>query len=152
MVGLVLPDPGSLRVPRCNFAQQSAPQAQPLSLSGRRTSSTRKLANAMQRQQTCRSSRRERVVSLRVKAMSDDPTLITEGALPRSAVVGVLGGGQLGKMLAIEAVSNPRPLPPLVSRSASTSPQCCPFSSPSIRPQYKPPLIAHNTRSCHSAL
>lgn len=32
------------------------------------------------------------------------PTSISEGGLPRSAVVGVLGGGQLGKMIAQEAV------------------------------------------------
>jgi hypothetical protein len=42
---------------------------------------------------------------------ADDPTIVTEGGLPRSAVVGVLGGGQLGKMLAIEAV-RPGPGPP----------------------------------------
>ena len=35
---------------------------------------------------------------------ADDSTIVVDGGLPRSAVVGVLGGGQLGKMLAIEAV------------------------------------------------
>lgn len=30
--------------------------------------------------------------------------MIAEAGLPRTAVVGVLGGGQLGKMLALEAV------------------------------------------------
>jgi len=34
---------------------------------------------------------------------ASDPTSITDAGLPRSAVVGVLGGGQLGKMLAQEA-------------------------------------------------
>ncbi len=38
-------------------------------------------------------------------AASDVPTKIASNGLPRSAVVGVLGGGQLGKMLAQEAVS-----------------------------------------------
>eukprot|EP00884_Botryococcus_braunii_P000738 jgi/Botrbrau1/10665/Bobra.53_2s0021.1 len=32
------------------------------------------------------------------------PTLISDGGLPRAAVVGVLGGGQLGQMLAQEAI------------------------------------------------
>jgi phosphoribosylaminoimidazole carboxylase len=36
-------------------------------------------------------------------AGADAPTAVAPGGLPRSAVVGVLGGGQLGKMLAQEA-------------------------------------------------
>lgn len=36
-------------------------------------------------------------------AKSDNPTLVNADGLPRSSVVGVLGGGQLGKMLAQEA-------------------------------------------------
>lgn len=36
---------------------------------------------------------------------SDAPTKVVDTGLPRTAVVGVLGGGQLGKMMAQEAVS-----------------------------------------------
>lgn len=34
-----------------------------------------------------------------------DSTKVVDTGLPRTAVVGVLGGGQLGKMMAQEAVS-----------------------------------------------
>lgn len=44
---------------------------------------------------------------------ADDRTVVVQGGLPRAAVVGVLGGGQLGKMLAMEAVRFcPSPPPP----------------------------------------
>src|SRR5690349_7748727 len=46
---------------------------------------------------------RQRVMPM--AALGDDSTQITATGLPRAAVVGVLGGGQLGKMLAQEAVS-----------------------------------------------
>ena len=41
----------------------------------------------------------------------DHPTAIHPAGLPRTAVVGVLGGGQLGKMLGQEAVGAPQQAP-----------------------------------------
>ncbi|KAK9833247.1 hypothetical protein WJX84_000328 [Apatococcus fuscideae] len=38
-----------------------------------------------------------------VSAPASDPTSISEGGLPRTTTLGILGGGQLGKMLASEA-------------------------------------------------
>ena len=60
---------------------------------------------------------------------ADDPTVVAQGGLPRTAVVGVLGGGQLGKMLATEAVRIAPPLPPCPRAPPdSLSPRCqtCP--------------------------
>ena len=50
--------------------------------------------------------------SLEAEQRAAGPTVVADGGLARSAVVGVLGGGQLGKMLAMEAVRRrPRPFP-----------------------------------------
>ncbi|GBF89664.1 phosphoribosylaminoimidazole, chloroplastic-like [Raphidocelis subcapitata] len=38
-------------------------------------------------------------------ARADDPTHVSEAGLPRTAVVGVLGGGQLGRMMALAAAN-----------------------------------------------
>lgn len=47
--------------------------------------------------------RRARVLQIMAAESNDGPHAIVEGGRPRSTVVGILGGGQLGKMLSQEA-------------------------------------------------
>ena len=107
MVGLILPDPATLRIP--SHHQQVVPgPPQALLTAGRRPSPlSGRERTVMSEPQTSGRAQRARGASLRVHALSDGPTEIAEGGFPRSAKVGVLGGGQLGKMLAIEAVCPP---------------------------------------------
>ena len=46
---------------------------------------------------------RQRIIHAMAAEATDGPHAIVEGGRPRSAVVGILGGGQLGKMLSQEA-------------------------------------------------
>ena len=123
MKALWLPDPAILRrgevpsVPSAACKLSSAPFArQPPSVhrcGRRRTFARERRAAAME-------SRNER--------RTDDPTIVVAGGLPRAAVVGVLGGGQLGKMLAMEAVRFRRP--PSPAGSGPCRPPCLSRTSP----------------------
>ena len=105
MKRLWLPDPAILRrgeVLPCAVCMpsSSAPARQLIAQYHRRRCSTPI--------KQCRTAAMEN----RDEQRADDPTIVVEGGLPRAAVVGVLGGGQLGKMLAMEAVRPPFPSRP----------------------------------------
>lgn len=75
-----------------SLAANQAVQAQPCGAVSAATGSRRPVRRPLQRRVT-------------MAAAPEAPTKVVETGLPRTAVVGVLGGGQLGKMLGQEAVS-----------------------------------------------
>lgn len=75
-----------------SLAANQAVQCQPCGAASAPAGSRRPVRRPMQRRVVC-------------AAAPEAPTKVVDTGLPRTAVVGVLGGGQLGKMLGQEAVS-----------------------------------------------
>ena len=122
MQALWLPDPAILR--RGEVPQRLGASCMQLSA---KVPPRQLIAQVHGRRMPVRECRAAATTSLNRGQPADDPTIVVEGGLPRAAVVGVLGGGQLGKMLAIEAVRllPPAPLEVCCSRQWALSACLC---------------------------
>lgn len=150
-------DPGS---PFNMLGVQSAPQAKqlaaarPQSLAANQAVQMQHAGAASAPASATRPARRPLARRVTCSAASEAPTKVVETGLPRTAVVGVLGGGQLGKMLGQEAVSaggraGGRALHSIPCWPHATLPATCMYSSQCSRratgcpPTSAPPLPLH---------
>jgi len=97
---------GALTTPGGRLAQPVQAAARPQFAACNRVAAVRSAGSSAPRRRAM-AERQQAVTCQATASQSDAPTKIVDTGLPRTAVVGVLGGGQLGKMMAQEAVSGP---------------------------------------------
>ena len=128
---------GAARAVRFNMlGVQSAPQAKqlaaarPQSLAANQAVQMQHAGAASAPASAARPARRPLARRVTCSAASEAATKVVETGLPRTAVVGVLGGGLLGKMLGQEAVSaGGRAGDPALDSLAGRTLHCLPLAS-----------------------
>ena len=113
--------------PGGRLAQPRQAAARPQFAAGNQVATSRSAGSSAPRRRAM-AERQQAVTCQAAASQADAPTKVVDTGLPRTAVVGVLGGGQLGKMMAQEAVSGQAAaaaLAPCASLLANASTQLC---------------------------